>query len=152
MSMDLYVLSNRPARSIAEWQAAIDADGFRILLDPTAVFEDLSGFLPVRLDGAGTGFEVDHEDAAELIEMFGESDLGRTWTCALAFHWSGDAREMVAAYSAAASYARAIGGVVLDPQEGEVMQPASALDLARQLAVQTKDDLGPPRYEWPPVA
>lgn len=152
MSMDLYILSNRPARSMTEWQSAIDADGFQILLDPTAVFEDLNGFLPVRLDGAGTGFEVDHEDAAELTEMFGESDVARTWTCALAFHWGGDAREMVAAYSAAASYARAMEGVVLDPQEGEVMQPAAALDLARKLAVETRDDLGPPRYEWPPAA
>lgn len=74
MSMDLYILSNRAARSMVEWQSAIDADGFQILLDPTAVFEDLSGFLPVRLDGAGTGFEVDHEDAPALIADFNSSE------------------------------------------------------------------------------
>ena len=154
MSMDLYIFSDRPARSMEEWQSAIDADGFQILLDPTVVFEDLNGFLRARLDGAGTGFEVDHEDAPALIADFADSDcdFGRAWTSALAFHWGGDAREMVAAYSTAASYARMTGGVVFDPQEGVIMEPGAAFDLARQLAVETKDDLGPPRYEWTPEA
>lgn len=59
---------------------------------------------------------------------------------------------MVAAYSAAASYARMTEGVVFDPQEGAVMDPRATFDLAKQLAAETKDDLGPPRYEWPPAA
>lgn len=151
MSMDLYIFSDRPALSMAEWQSAIDADGFQILLDPTAVFADLNGFLPVRLDGAGTGFEVDHEDAHDVIGQFAESGfhVGRAWKCALAFHWGGDAREMVAAYSTAASYARMTDGVVFDPQEEVVMEPSAVCDLAKHLAAQTKDDFGPPRYEWP---
>jgi hypothetical protein len=153
MSMDLYIFSNRPVRSMAEWQSAIDDDGFQILLDLTTAFDDLNGFLPVRLDGAGTGFEVGHESAAELVGQCSEDDIdiGGPWACALAFHWGGDLREMIAAFSTASSYARVTEGVVFDPQEGEVFTPAAAFELARKLAAEGSDQLGPPRYEWPPA-
>ncbi|HYY83289.1 MAG TPA: hypothetical protein VE686_02165, partial [Beijerinckiaceae bacterium] len=36
------------------------------------------------------------------------------------------------AYCAAAAYAAAVGGVMFDPQEGPVMTPDQALDLARE--------------------
>ena len=37
-----------------------------------------------------------------------------------------------AAYCAAAAYAAAVNGVMFDPQEGPVMTPDQALDLARE--------------------
>ena len=150
MSMSLYIFSDRPAQSMAEWQAAIDADGFAAELYKPAVFSELRGFLPVKLDGAGTGFEVDHEDSAALIsELAGEGwDVGRQWTHALSFHWIGDYRELIAAYATAGSYARVTEGVVFDCEEAKVHQPMEVLEMARKMAVDLKDELGPPRYEW----
>ena len=154
MSMELYIFSDRPIQSMAEWQAAIYADGFDAKLYEPAVFGELDGFLPVRLDGAGTGFEVYHHDgAASLIaELAAEGwDVGRPWTHVLSLSWGGDYRELIAAYSTAASYARATEGVVFDCEEAKVFEPATVLEMARKLAVDLKDELGPPRYEWQDV-
>jgi hypothetical protein len=150
MSMSLYMFSDRPVQSMSEWQAAIIADGFAAELYKPAVFAELSGFLPVKLDGAGTGFEVDHEDSPALIAELAEEGLevDRQWTHALSFHWGGDYRELIAAYATAGSYARVTEGVVFDCQEAKVYQPAAVLEMARKMAVDLKDELGPPRYEW----
>lgn len=150
MSMSLYIFSDRPAESMAEWQAAIDADGFVAELYKPAVFSEFNGFLPVKLDGAGTGFEVDHEDSPALIRELADEgwEVGRQWTQALSFHWGGDYRELIAAYATAGSYARITEGVVFDCQEAKVYQPATVLEMARKMAFDLKDELGPPRYEW----
>jgi hypothetical protein len=150
MSMSIHVFSNRPVSSMAEWQAAIDGDGFDALLYKPAVFEELRGFLPVRLDGAGTGFEVDHDDAAELSrELIDQGwDVGGPWTHALSFRFGGDTRELIAAFSAAASYARITDGVVFEGEEAKTFTPAEVLDMARKMAIDMKDYLEPPRYEW----
>jgi len=100
MSMELYVFSDQPLRSISQWQQAITEDGFDILLYEKAVFEELDGFLPMRLDGAGTGVEVGPTDSAKAIEWF-ERDgfpFEHKWTHALSFSWGGDMRELIVAY------------------------------------------------------
>ena len=150
MSMSLHIFSDRPVQSMTEWQAAINADGFVAELHKPAKFDELNGFLPVRLDGAGTGFEVYHADSAELIRDLADDgwEVGKPWTLALSFYWGGDYRELIAAYAAAASYARATEGVVFDCEEAKVYQPMEVLEMARKMAVDLKDELGPPRYEW----
>lgn len=150
MSMSLYIFSDRPVQSMSEWQAAIDADGFAAELYRPAVFSDLRGFLPVKLDDAGTGFEVDHEDSPALIAELADEgwEVGRPWTHALSFHWGGDYRELIAAYATAGSYSRVTKGVVFDCQEAKTYQPAEVLEMARKMAIDFKNDLGPPRYEW----
>lgn len=153
MSMSLYIFTDRPVGSISEWQAAIEADGFDAKLYEPAVYEELEGFLPVKLDGAGTGFEVYHEDCAALIGELESNGfhIGHPWNHAISFHWGGDFRELIAAYSTAGSYARATQGIVLDSEAGKVFDPASVLAEARKMAIELKDELGPPRYEWKDV-
>jgi len=150
MSMELYVFSDRPIKSMLEWQEAITVDGFDIKLHGQAVFEDLNGFLPMRLEGAGTGVEVGHTDSAEAIDWFRKDGFpfDHQWSHALWFCWGGDLRELVVAHSTAASYARVTQGVVFDCEEGRILGADEALDLARKLAIEVKDDLGPPLYEW----
>lgn len=150
MSMELYVFSDRTVASMAEWQEAIYADGFDIKLYEHAPFEDLHGFLPMRLDGAGSGVEVDHADSAETIAWFEQDGpaFDRRWQRALSFTWGGDFRELIVAFATAASYSRATQGVVYDCEEGRIIEPDEALAIARQLAVDLKDQLGPPRYVW----
>lgn len=153
MSMSLHIFSDRPANSMTEWQAAVKADGFDAEFKEDSVFEDVAGFLPVRMFGAGTGFEVYQEDATELANEFSEQgfEVGGAWKCALTFVWGGDLRELIAAYATAASYARMTDGVVFDSEEAKVYQPADVLEIARKMATSLRDQLEPPRYEWDKV-
>jgi hypothetical protein len=149
MSMSVTIFSDQTA-SMAEWQAAMDADGFDALLYQAAVFEDLQGFLPVRLDGAGTGFEVCHEDSEALaLELSEEGwDVGGPWKCAMSLYFGGDPRELIAVFAAAGSYARITGGVVFESEEAKLLQPGEVIEMARQMAIDLKDKLGAPRYAW----
>ena len=49
MAMEFFVLSDRRLASIAEWQQAITAEGFQLLLSTETPFEALNGFLPAQL-------------------------------------------------------------------------------------------------------
>jgi hypothetical protein len=53
----IFVLSDRRLGAIAEWQQAIDAEGFDLRL-----FEDLSGHLPAHRGEQHAGFECGHWD------------------------------------------------------------------------------------------
>ena len=47
MAMEIFALSDRRLNSIAEWQRAIDAEGFALQLSGETPFAQLSRFLPV---------------------------------------------------------------------------------------------------------
>ena len=132
MAMEMFVLSDRELNSISEWQIAIDAKSFPLKLDQ-ADFKTHSGFLPARLNGELTGFECDHFPAAEFIDGTPNVDFGHNWMFVLAFRWIGDFKEMTAACMAAASYAAATEGVVLDDQEAKIRTVAEAMEEARYL-------------------
>src|SRR5262249_34404343 len=61
-------LSDRRLSSIADWQQAIDREGFDLRLDTSRPFAALSGHLPAHRGGEHAGFECDHWDAAETID------------------------------------------------------------------------------------
>ena len=79
MSIEIYALSDRRLTSIADWQQAIDREGFNLRLDSSRPFEDLSGHLPAQRGSQHAGFECDHWDAAEIIDGYGDFDFGRRW-------------------------------------------------------------------------
>jgi len=70
--MELFVLSDRQLASIAEWQQAIAAEGFPLLLSTEIPFEALDGFLPAQLGEKPTGFECSHWDPRNLIDRHRE--------------------------------------------------------------------------------
>ena len=72
MSMEIYVMSERRLGSIAEWQQAIDAEGFDLRLDASRPFEKLSGHLPAQRGDQHAGFECDHWKPADVLEAFAE--------------------------------------------------------------------------------
>ena len=134
MSMEICVLSDRRLASIAAWQAAIDAHGFSLRLSPEASFEALGGHLPSqRGDDRIGGFECYHDPVREIFEGSPRVDFGRPWTYALSFRWGGNLAACASAWMAAAAYAEAVDGVVFDPQEGEIVAPARALEIAREI-------------------
>src|SRR5712691_4097640 len=109
MSIEIFVLSDRRLGSIAEWQQAIDSEGFDLRLDASRPFEALSGHLPAHRGEQHAGFECDHWDPKDVMdeESCADIDFGRRWTQALAFRFGGDFYALWGAYAAAAAYAKA---------------------------------------------
>jgi hypothetical protein len=135
MSMEIFVLSDRKLASIAEWQHAIDQEGFDLKLDTPRPIEKLSGHLPAQRAGAHAGFECDHFEPTELLdqEELADVDFGHRWTQMLAFRFGGDFLALWGAFVAAAAYARVTGGVVFDGESGEVLTPDKAAEIAREV-------------------
>jgi hypothetical protein len=136
MSVELSVLSDRRLSRTAEWQQAIDTEGFPLRLDPESTLADTSGFFPAHFGDKLTGFECYHDDAGEMIDTYADIDFGRRWTCALGLRIGGDYDELRAAFMAATAYARATGGVVWDGESGEVMSPDRAAEVVRDIDAQ----------------
>jgi hypothetical protein len=133
MSMEIYVLSDKRLASLAEWQEAIDAEGFGLELGAERSFDELRGHLPAQLGDERAGFECDHWDAADLMDTYPGLDYGRRWGHALAFRFGGDVHACLGAYMAATAYARATGGVVLACEELQLLMPQQALATARAI-------------------
>jgi len=133
MSLEFSVLSDRRLTTTAEWQQAIDAEGFPLRLDPACVLAEANGFFPAHFGDKLTGFECSHDDAGQLIDEYSDIDFGRRWAYALGLRIMGDFDELRAAFMAAAAYARATGGVVWDGESGEVMSPDRAAEVARDI-------------------
>jgi hypothetical protein len=131
MSMEMYVLSDKGLGSIADWQRAIEAEGFGLRLDTEREFDALGGHLPAHLGEQHAGFECDHWDAGELMDEDPSVDYGRRWKHALAFRWGGDLYACLGASIAATAYARATDGVVLDCEENRILTPPEALEITR---------------------
>jgi len=124
--MEIWVLSDKQLNSIAEWQAAIDLEGYPLQLSGDAVFARLRGFLPMRLRGEQGGCECYHDPADELITTCPNVDFGHAWKYALGFRWGGSFTEMQCAWMAATAYAAATNGIVIDDQELRIRTPAES--------------------------
>lgn len=133
MSMELYVLSDVQLPSIAAWQEAIDVDGFPLRLFTGRPFAELRGVLPVQLGKRQAAFECDHWNAAELITELSYVDFSHRWKFALAFRWTGNPYEGIAAYMAGGAYAKATGGIVFDCEEGKIISPERAGEIAGEI-------------------
>ncbi|NGX98851.1 MAG: hypothetical protein G4V63_27690 [Candidatus Afipia apatlaquensis] len=133
MSMELYVLSDVQLPSIAAWQQAIDVDGFPLRLFTGRPFAELRGVLPVQLKGRQTAFECDHWNAVELMTELSDVDFGRRWKFVLAFRWTGNPYEGIAAYMAGGAYAKATGGIVFDCEEGKIISPERTGEIAGEI-------------------
>ena len=134
MSMELWVFSDRQLNSIAEWQAAIDAERYPLRLAPDKAFANLRGFFPMRLRGEFTGFECYHDDAVEFTRANPCVDFGRAWKFALGLRWTGSrVDELRAAWMAATAYAQATDGVIVDDQELKIHAPADARAVVRDV-------------------
>lgn len=129
MAMELHVLSNHRLNSIAEWQRAVDAQGFPLRLAADVQFASADGLLPARLENKQTGFEFYHDDAKKTVRFLGVGNFNSIWKFALGFRWRGDFSELEAAWMAATAYAAATGGIIFDHEEGKIFTPQQARDL-----------------------
>ena len=134
MSMELWVLSDKKLSSVAEWQAAIDAEGYALGLKKDAEFGDLKGFLSCQLEGNLTGFECYHDDAGALMRNNPGTNFGHDWKYALGLRWLGSKQsEILAAWMAGTAYARATGGIVANDQDSQLRTPAQSAEVVRDI-------------------
>jgi len=137
MSMEMCVLSDTQLGSIAEWQGAIDVEGFPLRLSYDKQLGQVGGFLPAYLNEKLTGFECWHREVADITSTYPEIEFGRPWKYAMAFIWGGDFNEMQAAWIAATAYAHATGGIVFDEEQGQLYDAAQAAqavhDMVREI-------------------
>jgi hypothetical protein len=132
MSMEIFVLSDRRLNAIGDWQRAIDRRGSPLRLSDAIPFADQRGGLPAVLRDRATAFECDHWDADTLVAETPDVAFGRHWRYALAFRWGGDMAAGEAAYLAAAAYAEATDGRILDCAEGALVSPERAAIIAAE--------------------
>jgi hypothetical protein len=133
MSMEIHILSDRALDSTAAWQEAITAHGFALELSMALPLSSLRGFLPARSGGRLTGFECYHDDPAELRLDYHDIDFGRAWAHALSLRWGACLLECLAAWIAAAAYAKATDGIVFDPDSSELLTAQQAIERAREI-------------------
>lgn len=119
MAMELFVLSDELLNSTADWQAAIDGEGYPLRLDGIKPIESLQGFLPARLRDTKTGFECNLWPAGEFMREMPGVDFGHEWKHVLAFRWGGNLNQVPAVWMAATAYAKATNGVVFDDEQGK---------------------------------
>jgi len=134
MSMELWVLSDKRLSSIADWQAAINSEGYPVNFDKTVSFESLRGFLPCHLRGQLAGFECYHDDAAEFMQRNDGFNFGHHWKYALGFRWLGSREnETLAAWMAGTAYARATDGIVVNDQDSRLRSAGESAEVVREI-------------------
>jgi len=138
MSIEIFVMSDRRLGSMAEWQQAIDKEGFALRLDASRPLEALHGHLPAWRGREPAGFECDHWDPAKLLDNddLADIDFGHRWTQALAIRFGGDFLALWGAFAAATAYARATGGVVFDAESNEVFTPDKSAEVVRDIELE----------------
>lgn len=133
MSMEIFVLSDKQLNSVAEWQAAIDDEGYSLRLDEEKSINALKGYLPAHLRDRKTGFECGCWSPDTLKGFAPGVNFGHEWKFVLTFRWSGDLTQLEATWIAAAAYAQATDGVIFDEQDGMIKTPREALATARDI-------------------
>lgn len=133
MAMELFVFSERQLGSISEWNAAIASENFPVVISNERSLASFNGYQHTKLRGRDVWVEYNHWDAAEFLADDDRIKSDRPWKYLLTFRWSFDVYAGPAAYMAAAAYAKATNGVVLDDQETAFISWERALTVAREL-------------------
>ncbi len=131
MSMELYVTSGSELPSASQIAEALEGSGISLIV-ASINWNCQSGFLPMVLNGADAGVEVDlvpHDECAEVVAPFG--GLAETECQVVALRWGGKLSECACALAMASAIASLGGGRVLDPQDATTLSAADSLRQAR---------------------
>ena len=133
MSYDLIVYLKRdgfPSWQI--WRSAICVAGFGV--DLATEFDPLtfSGFLPCSIDGRSCGFEyyVSYLSPDDAYDLVGDGDVD----VSVQFRVGSRSDELRTALAASSNLAALSKGVLYDPQLGDSIAGARAVNWARNLA------------------
>jgi hypothetical protein len=138
MAMELFVFSDRQLGPIAQWNAALSELEFEVVLEESGSIADLKGSWPTKLRGRDVWIEYSNWDAAEFFEDMKEYvKKERDWKYLLVFRWGSDIYAHPAVFMAAAAYAKATDGVVLDEWEPIFRAWDEVAEIARQADLET---------------
>ncbi len=140
MSMGAHALCDRPLRSIAEWQSAIDALGFDLALHSDRDLVSDHGHLPAVWRGHEAGFECSMNPVSELVETYREIEFGGPWSCDYAFYFH-TFPGAAGTWMAIAACVTATGGLAFDPQEGLLMNAEQARGYALQVVADVEREM-----------
>jgi hypothetical protein len=130
---EILVFFDRQLGSVAEWQEAIDKEGFALRLSTSGPIAGLSGYLPAKLGNDDASFGCDQADVAELMAHYSDADFGHAWKFAQAFRSGPDLKLNIASWIGAVIFAKVTGGKVFDPQKGKLYAPEEALTPLREV-------------------
>lgn len=141
---EIFVFSDRRVGSMADWQRAIDNEGFALKLSTNSVTDELTGFLSAKLGNKDAGFECDQADAATLMARYPDVDFGHAWRFARVFRGDPDLKSNIASWVGAVIFAKVTGGKIFDPRDRKLYAPEQALDPLREFErdiLQVEDEL-----------
>ena len=154
MSAEIFVLSDSQIGSIAEWQQAIEAEGFALRLSTGDASDGLSGQMSARFGNEDVEFECEQVESDELMSRHSDVDFGHAWKFVRAFRGSPTLKQNVAAWISAAIFAKLTGGKVFDPGADRLSTAEELLSSLREVE-RAIFDVEAERKElsaWPPKA
>jgi hypothetical protein len=140
----LFVFFDRQLGSVAEWQQAIDKEGFAIRLSTSDLSDEMSGHVPARLGYDDAGFACDQADSTTLMARYPDVDFRHAWRCVRAFRSGPDLKSNVASWIGAVIFAKITGGKVFDPRDRKLYAPEEVLSSLREIErdiLQVEDEL-----------
>lgn len=121
----------------AEVQAKAQSLGYDFAFNGEYDLRTHTGFLPIKVDGAGTGFEYYFVPVSEVGEL--PEGVDPTWTHASLSATGGDFRELVAALIFFRSLAELTGGAYWYPGEALTAPDRTLTDLDGWIADNRKE-------------
>lgn len=132
MTMDFYMLCNRPLASVDEWQLAIDELGFDFQLPATLNVETSAGAVTAIWRGKPVVFEFTTFPYDEIEEGYSELDFEQTWPNAYVMYTGSSFSGCAGAVMAGVALVHCTGGRFFEPQESLILKPHEAVRYAHR--------------------
>lgn len=136
MTVDLYMLCDRPVMSVDEWQTAIDKLGFDLTLPMSLNVATATGALTARWRGEPVVFEFSAFPYQEIEEGNSGLDFERTWPNAYVMYTGSSFVGCAGVIIAGAALVHCTGGRLFDPQDSLILKPDEAVRYAKETEAQ----------------
>jgi hypothetical protein len=132
--MELFViLAASQAPDVPAWNRALEVAQVPVVLSEEIDLQRHTGFLPVTMNGKGTGFYFLLDSYAELASHFpAVAALKLERPVVYSLGYGGDLHECAAVFYSASALVARFGGTAFEPQGGVVMSAEDLLAAAKE--------------------
>src|SRR5262249_2649434 len=124
---------DRQVSWIAEWQRAIEAEGFALRFSTTGPADELSGSVAAKLGNDDAGFECNQESSADIMARDPDVDFGHAWQFAKGLPQRSHLEVEYCSWIGAAIFAKVTGGKVFDPGADKLSTTKELLSSLREV-------------------